>query len=309
MKKLWTVTVVAAACLCSGAVDAKPYKGAEVYSRAQYLYGRVEVRMRMARGEGILSTFFTYKQGSEVAGALWEEIDMEVLGKSGATTWQSNILTGNPRMGSERVHNAGVSLADDYHTYTVEWAPTYVAWRFDDVEVRRTSGGQATQLTSPQGLRFNLWASDASSWAGVFAASALPQYQHVDWIRYYRYENDTFVLDWTDDFDTFDSVRWARANWTFDGNLADLDPSNAVVREGNLVLCMTEEGQTGCSGTVPAPDGGGTGGSAGDGSAAGTGDGDGGCGCGVTADGTATAPPLLGFVVMVLLRRRRARNT
>ena len=58
--------------------------------------------MRMIRGSGLLSTFFTYKNGSELAGATWEEIDVEALGKNDAKTWQSNLITGNPRMTSEQ---------------------------------------------------------------------------------------------------------------------------------------------------------------------------------------------------------------
>jgi endo-1,3-1,4-beta-glycanase ExoK len=256
--------VLAGACSYANPAAAKPYKGAEVFSQTQHRFGRVEVRMRMARGSGILSTFFTYKPGSEGAGSAWEEIDVEGFGKSNATSWQSNILVGNPRMGSEQVHDAGLSLADGYHTFTIEWTPTSVVWLVDGVEARRTTGGQANQLTSLHNFRFNLWASDASGWAGAFDATALPASQYVNWIRYYRYENGGFVLDWADEFDTFDTARWAKANHTFGGNLVDFDPNNAVVRDGTLVLCMTAEGQGGCSGAVP-PDSSGNGGTGGTG--------------------------------------------
>lgn len=257
--------MLAGACFCASNAEAKPYKGAEVYSQTQHQFGRVEVRMRMARGSGILSTFFTYKPGSQAAGAAWEEIDVEGFGKSNATTWQSNILVGNPRVGSEQVHEAGLSLADGYHTFTIEWTPTSVVWLMDGVEARRTTGGQANQLTSLHNFRFNLWASNASGWAGAFDASALPAAQYVNWIRYYRYEGGNFVLDWSDDFTTFDTARWAKADWTFDGNLVDFEPNNAVVRDGALILCMTSEGQGGCSGAVPLDDEDGNGGAGGNG--------------------------------------------
>lgn len=237
-----------------------------------YQFGRMEVRMRMARGAGILSTFFTYQPGSEAAGALWEEIDVEVLGKSNAAAWQSNILVGNPRVGSEQIHEAGFSLADGYHTFAIEWTPTSVVWKVDGVQARRTDGGQANQLTHAHNFHFNLWASDVASWAGAFDSTVLPQAQYVSWIRYYRYENGSFVLDWTDDFNTFDTARWSKANWTFDGNLVDFDPNNAVVKDGTLVLCLTPEGQTGCSGAVPVDSSGNLGGT-GSGGAAGTGGG------------------------------------
>jgi endo-1,3-1,4-beta-glycanase ExoK len=247
---------LAAAGLALGAPSsalAKAYKGGELFSSQAYLHGRMEVRMRMARGSGILSTFFTYKDGSEIEGTFWEEIDIEVFGKDNATTWQSNIITGvGTRTTSEGEHTHPASLADDYHTYVLEWTPEYVMWKLDGVEVRKTTGGQVGDLTSPQSLRFNLWAANIESWVGPFDTGALPAYQFVNWIKFYRYEGGQFTLDWTDDFDAFDAARWGRADWTFNENLVDFDPNNVIVRDGTLILALTPEGQTGFTGTVPA---------------------------------------------------------
>jgi hypothetical protein len=266
---------------------AKPYKGGEIYSSQSYRNGRIEVRMRMARGSGLLSTFFTYKTGSEGSGAFWEEIDIEVFGKDNAVAWQSNIITGmGTRTTSEEVHTIATSLADNYHTYTLEWTPDSVTWKFDGTVVRETRGGQAGSLTNPQTLRFNIWAANIPEWVGAFDEGALPQYQFVNWIKYYRYEGGQFVLDWTDEFDSFNGGRWARANWTFAENLADFDPNNVVVQNGTLVLALTREGQTGFRGTVPVDDGiirGGTGGMGGSGGASNGGGGLGGSNAGGTA--------------------------
>ena len=158
-------------------------------------------------------------------------------------------------MTSEQVYTATSSLADGYHTYTLEWTPEYVSWSFDGTMVRKTEGGQASSLINPETLRFNAWASDSSGWAGALDEAALPAYQFVNWIKDYRYDNGQFVLDWTDEFDSFDTTRWAKGNWTFDGNLVDFDPANAVVQDGTLILAITKEGATGFSGTVPVDDG------------------------------------------------------
>jgi endo-1,3-1,4-beta-glycanase ExoK len=248
------VTVMAAQ---TGMAEAKAYKGAEVYSLQSVMYGRMEMRMRMIRGSGMLSTFFTYKNGSELAGATWEELDIEVLGKNDATTWQSNLITGSPRMTSEQTYTATSSLADGYHTYTLEWTPDYVSWSFDGVMMRKTEGGQVSSLINPASLRFNAWATNNTGWTGALDEAALPAYQFVNWIKYYRYDNGQFILDWTDNFDSFDSARWSKGNWTFAENLVDFDVTNAVVQDGTLILAITKEGATGFSGTVPADDGGG----------------------------------------------------
>jgi hypothetical protein len=258
----------------------KPYKGAEIYSQQSVLHGKAEMRMRMARGSGILSTFFLYKDGSEQAGQFWEEIDIEVFGKDDAMIWQSNIISGNPRTLSEQEHEHSSSLADAYHDYAVEWGPGYVRWLFDGQEVRLTEGGQADDLTNPQSLRFNIWSALAEGWVGPFDDSVLPQHQFVNWIKYYRYEGGEFVLDWTDEFETFDETRWGKANWTFAENRVDFAPENVVVQDGVLVLSLTKAGETGFTGTVPQDDGVGT-----EPGAAGGGDGDGGDGDSGGTDG------------------------
>ena len=255
MKPSICVLVAAALLAQPRTAEAKAYKGAEVYSLQSVLYGRMEMRMRMIRGSGLLSTFFTYKNGSEVAGATWEEIDIEALGKNDAKAWQSNLITGNPRLTSEQVYSVSSSLADGYHTYALEWTPDSVTWFFDGQMVRKTEGGQASSLVNAASLRFNAWASSSTGWAGVLDEAALPAYQFVNWIKYYRYENGQFVLDWTDEFDSFDTDRWAKGNWTFEGNLVDFDPTNAIVQDGTLILAITKEAATGFSGTVPADDG------------------------------------------------------
>jgi len=233
---------------------AKPYKGAELYSAEPAKYGRYVMRMRMAKGSGLLSTFFTYKNGSEVSGALWEEIDIEVLGKNDAYQMQSNIIVGSPRQTTEMLHTASQSLADDYHTYTLEWTPDYVAWFIDGQQVRKINGGNfVSSLVNPQSMRFNIWASTSESWVGSFNSAILPVYQFINYMEYYAYNSSTkgFTLSWRDDFNSFDANRWGKADWTFDGNYVDFDPANVVVQNGTLILALTTENAKGFSGTVP----------------------------------------------------------
>jgi len=286
---------LASSVTVTGVAQNKPYKGGELFSQQSFLHGRMEMRMRMARGSGLLSTFFTYKNGSEGSGTFWEEIDIEVFGKDDATTWQSNIITGQgTRVTTEAVHTHPTSLADGYHTYALVWTPTYVAWEVDGVEVRRVEAGQVSDLTNPQSLRFNIWAANIVEWVGEFDPSVLPQYQFVNWISYSRYENGQFVHEWTDDFDTLDMSRWGRADWTFAENLADFDPNNVVVTEGTLVLALTQQGMTGFSGSVPVDPGPsepepGTGGQDGGGATGGTTGGSGGQGAGEPGAGGQTS--------------------
>jgi len=231
--------------LCSANLYSKNYKGGEIYSNESVLYGRFEMSMKSCKGSAILSTFFLYKNGSEQAGTFWEEIDIEIFGKDNAQTFQSNIITNGlsgGTTGSESDHHYSYSLADTFHTYALEWTPDYVAWFFDSIEVRRDSTAQVATLVNPQSYRFNTWVSSSSGWAGGFNPGVLPQNQYVDWLKYYSYHEgseNTFQLEWTDNFDTFNTQRWSKANWTFNGNLVDFSPDNVKVEGGMLVLSLT----------------------------------------------------------------------
>jgi endo-1,3-1,4-beta-glycanase ExoK len=232
---------------CSVNLYSKDYKGAEIYSNETVLYGRFEMSMKACNGSGILSTFFLYKNGSEQANTFWEEIDIEIFGKDNAQTFQSNIITdglSGGTIGSEEEHHYSFSLSDTFHVFALEWTPYYVAWFFDDVEVRRDSSEQVATLTNPQSYRFNTWISESAGWAGSYNPNVLPQKQYVDWLKYYSYNEGSaniFQLEWTDNFDTFNSQRWSKANWTFDGNLVDFSPNNVSVEDGLLVLSLTDE--------------------------------------------------------------------
>ena len=238
---------------------AKNYKGAELYSKKLVKYGRFDIRMRTISGSGTISSFFLYYDDSyKGLPEPWREIDIEVLGKSN-NVFQSNIITGDAgdKTTSEELHTFE-NLSLDYHTYTLEWTPDYIAWFFDGKEVRRTKGSQITECQLKEmSYRFNLWISDAPGWAGNFNPSILPVYQYINWIKYSKYTpgsgiNGTdFTPEWEDNFNSFDSNRWGKGDWTFDGNLVDFTADNIVIKDGYCIICLTDNNKTGFSGEVP----------------------------------------------------------
>ncbi len=234
----------------------KPYKGAELFTPGAVTYGKFEFRMRVAKGSGVLSTFFLYKDGSEQSQNFWEEIDVEVFGKDNAETWQSNILTGfGGPTGIEAEHDTNLDLSEGYYTYTVEWRPDSVVWKFEDQVIRTVTGTPANDLTNPQSVRFNIWSAFAEAWVGPFDDSILPVHQYVNWIQYYQWNGTDFdtTPTWEDDFSgtTIDSNRWSKATWTFDANRTDFAPANLKVQNGYLILSLTKAGEEGYTGTPP----------------------------------------------------------
>ena len=244
-------------------VAAKEYNGAELYSNNTVKYGRFDIRMRTITGSGTVSSFFLYYNNSyKGSPEPWVEVDIETIGNN-STMFQSNIITGNAanKITSEQKHTFD-NLSQNYHTYTVEWTPNYIVWRFDGAEVRRTTGSQVTACQAKEmTYRFNAWISSSAGWVGQFNPSILPVYQFINWVKYSKYtpgsgSNGTdFPPEWQDDFDTFNSSRWSKGDWTFDGNLVDFSPNNIVVKDGYCIICLTRAGAAGFSGNVPKDQG------------------------------------------------------
>lgn len=238
-------------------VVAKAYKAAEVRTAVSYLYGRFEVRMLASGRSGILSTMFTFNDDNFTT-PQWNEIDVEVLGRYHDRV-QFNVITYN-----HATHEYWHLLSRDptacFTDYAIEWTPSSVAWFIDGAEVYRDSGPHISQLTFTQKLMLNHWISDSVAWAGAFDPAVLPVYAYYDWAAYYAYTpgsgnagtGNQFTLQWRDEFNAFDTARWRTASHTFDGNLCDFVPQNAVVKDGYLVLAITDPANLGFSGTVPA---------------------------------------------------------
>ena len=247
-------------------VSAKDFTGGELFTLQEVQYGKFEARMKLAAASGTVSSMFLYQEGSEIAdGRPWVEVDIEVLGKN-PNSFQSNIITGKAgaQVTSEKHHAVSPAADQAFHTYAIEWTPTYVRWTVDGKEVRKTETGvndnrnQVANLTGTQGLRFNLWSSESQSWVGAFDESKLPLFQFINWVKVYRYTPGTgpngsdFTLDWTDNFDTFDSSRWGKADWTFDGNRVDMTEDNVYCQDGMMILALTRKGEESFNGSVPS---------------------------------------------------------
>lgn len=221
----------------------KNYKGAEIYSNQSYLYGRFEMKIKSAPGSGQLSTFFLYRNNSETATTLWQEIDIEIFGKD-SNSFQSNVIVEaveGKKIMTEQKHSTPNSLSADFHIYAIEWTPDSISWFLDDSLIR-TEKTNAKLCNAAMSLRFNHWVANNVAWVGTFNKSVLPQFQYVDWIQYSSYTPDNgdngtdFTFQWIDEFTNFDGNRWSKASWTFDENLVEFLPQNAYIENGQLVL-------------------------------------------------------------------------
>ena len=238
-------------------VQAKPWKGAELITRETYKYGAFEARVRSANGSGMVTAFFLWKDGSEIPGAQWQEQDFEMFGKNGK--YQTQLMTpGNPRTEHAVIHSLSAPSTEHYFTYRMEWTPTYLAFYVDGHLVRRETDPvvYAKLLdpvrAEPAQLRMSLWAGDWS-WSGAFNAAATPAHTYVEFIQIYDYtpgagvDGSDFSLRWRDEFDTanINTNLWWFANWTFEFAVNDYVTRNAAIRNGKLVLALTDEATSG----------------------------------------------------------------
>lgn len=247
--------------IISNTVIAKSYKGAEYRTKAAYTYGRFEVSMKSAYREGMLSSFFTYFDGTAEdtwTTAKWNEIDLEIMGRYDDNVQFNTITPGQTNHVSHFPMGSSPNL--DYHTYAIEWTPDYVAWFVDGTEVIRQTGAHIATLTRPQKIMMNVWNPLYENWAGILDPAALPAFAYYDWVSYSTYTPGTgnygtgnnFTQSWIDNFDSWNTSRWEKATHTWDGNGCDFIQENAVFRDGKLILCLTNSTNTGYT-DVTAP--------------------------------------------------------
>jgi hypothetical protein len=251
---LLPLSFLALLCACSvSTAPGKAYKGAELRTKESYKWGRFEVRMKSAAREGMLSSFFTYND----LNSIWNEIDIEILGRYPDDIQFNTITPG-------RVNHLGHLKLDfsphqDFHTYAFEWTPQYVAWFVDGREVLRQTESHISTLTQPQKIMMNVWSPVYENWAGTWNDLVLPAFAYYDHVSYASYtpfsgntgSGNNFTLQWRDEFDALDTLRWERATHTWPDNRADMLPENIVFKNGNMVLCLTTSTATGYVDNVP----------------------------------------------------------
>ncbi|MCK4640347.1 MAG: family 16 glycosylhydrolase [Candidatus Marinimicrobia bacterium] len=224
----------------------KNYKGAELRTKAAYTYGRFEVNYKASKGSGQTSTFFTYHELGSAGVADWNELDIEILGRY-TDDIQFNAIT--PGQSNHEHHQwLRFDPTAGFHTYAIEWTPGYVAWFVDGEEVYRQTGEHVATLDKDQKIMMNTWPPAYASWVGTLDDCMLPFFAYYDWVSYASHspgagnsgtDND-FTFQWHDDFDEWDTNRWAKASHTWNGNNSDFVPDNCVFRDGKMILCLTD---------------------------------------------------------------------
>ena len=232
------------------------YRGAELRTKEDFLYGKFEVRYKPAQGDGLVSSFFTYN--TDYGNTPWNEIDIELLGRYDNVI-DMNVITNTSHL---RQHYNTFNHHLEFHTYGFEWTPDYVAWFINGQEVYRQVEEHIQDLSYPQKIMMNLWNPTYDDWVGVWDDRILPRFSFYDYVSYASYTpgegeigtDQNFTHQWQDDFNSFDTLMWEKSdNHTWGGNQSLFIEENAVFQDGYLILCLTNISEPGYQDlTVPS---------------------------------------------------------
>lgn len=288
LKPVLAGSICATTLLYAGAAAA--VSSAELYTSESYRYGRYEARLQFAPADGVVSSFFLWKDGSELEDEYWGELDTE---KVGPCAYSSNAIYGLPEKHATEKITTSADLCGEYHTYAFEWTPESIVWLLDGEEVRRLEGTVAeefaTNVVEGMQIRFNVWPGNAN-FGGNFSESSLPVHQFINWVAYHEYtpgagdDGGDFTLAWREDFeeDRLPSG-WFTGSWASPFSLSTHVSQNVNFVDGTAILSLTADDARGFSGTVPVDPGG-------SGASGGSGGTSGGSGATGGAGGTSAAP-------------------
>ena len=131
----------------------QPFSGAEYHRRGKFGFGRYEVIMKAAHGEGVVSAFFLYT--GPHYGDPHNEIDLEFLGRD-TTVLHPNLYVDGKAFSPPSLQ-LGFDAADDFNLYAFEWAPERVTWFVNNEPVLDLNRPAHAMPTHPGIIMANIW--------------------------------------------------------------------------------------------------------------------------------------------------------
>ena len=179
-------------------IRAMAYNGqvisARMNSRASWEYGYMEASIKLPKGKGTWPAFWMMPDDQSLGWPKCGEIDiMEEVGvdpnivSSSIHCESYNHVKGTQKTASRKTPGA----EDDFHTYAIEWTPTYIKSYVDGVLLLNfPNDGNGNVSTWPFNKKFfiilNLaWGGDWGGYAGV-DETKLPATMQIDYVRVFQ---------------------------------------------------------------------------------------------------------------------------
>tara|TARA_Y100000746_G_C15458281_1_gene430242 strand:- start:739 stop:2058 length:1320 start_codon:yes stop_codon:yes gene_type:complete len=240
---------------CCGVNECSNWDGCNsgaLKTNLSYLYGRFEVRMKSADGNGLVSSFFTYNTDWEqdLGNLNWNEIDIEMTGNRDSSVQFTTHHPGTPNSWSYgEIIDVDFNPHQGMHDYAFEWTPEYIKWFVNGEEVYQQNESIVDDLNFSQNIMMNLWPAIWESWVGEWNEEDTPKHAYYDYVKYYEYTpnngdygtNNNFQFSWEDDFNEFNEYIWEdNSSGSFNGNLCSFSPLNTNFYNGHLILSLTD---------------------------------------------------------------------
>jgi beta-glucanase (GH16 family) len=157
-----------------------------------FQYGRIEARLKVPSGKGLWPAFWML--GSNFDGSNWPdcgEIDiMEYIGKEPDLIFGTLHGPGySGALGISAWNRQSYDIADDYHTYAIEWETDEIRWYYDDTQyhtvTREDVGEREWVFDQPFFIILNL-AVGGQLPGPVGLDTVFPAQYLVDYVRVYE---------------------------------------------------------------------------------------------------------------------------
>ena len=164
--------------------------------KADWQYGRIEVRARLPRGRGTWPAIWMLPETADRQAVWPDDGEIDIMEHVG---YQMDIVHGtahsrayNDMLGTQRMGHIQLSAVDRrFHTFSIEWTPTKIEWFVDGKKYHK----MVDDGTGNDGWPFNnnpfyiiLSLAVGGNWAGSQGIdnSIWPQHMEVDYVRVYQ---------------------------------------------------------------------------------------------------------------------------
>lgn len=152
------------------------------YDTFNFRYGYIEMRAKVAAGQGFLETFYASRTDKSVLG----EIDvLEFIGSQPKALYGTVHYDDNGTLTKSKVVRAAQTeaLSADYHVYAVDWTPTYIRFYLDGV--------LTGEISTPDSLKAAVYLmadfSVGGTWAGYpDSTTPFPSTYSIDYMRVWQ---------------------------------------------------------------------------------------------------------------------------
>lgn len=148
-------------------------------------FGTVDVTMRTAKGNGIVTTIVLESD-------VLDEIDWEWLGGVNGVVQSNYFSKGDTSSYGKLESELTVPGGDDkgtFHTYSLNWTPEKLEWSIDGTVLRTLpyAGNEATYPQTPMMVKFGTWCAGCSTAPGTVAwAGGAPDWSQAPFTAYYQ---------------------------------------------------------------------------------------------------------------------------